>query len=77
MAHRLKEVPNGRPDPLGWAVGRDQLGVLLLEPNQLCDQGIELSIRDRRIVQYVIAVEVLVDLGTELLDPRLIVRHRC
>src|SRR3954447_23175208 len=52
---------------LGRRVGREQLGVLGLDPAQLVEQRVVLVVADDRVVEDVIAPAVLAQLGPELL----------
>jgi hypothetical protein len=54
-------------DPLGRRVGRDELGVVALEPAQLVEQRVVLVVADDRVVEDVVAPAVLAQLGAELL----------
>src|SRR5690606_6640066 len=53
-------------DALCRRVGRDQLGVALLELSQLGEQGVVSLVRDLGLVRYVVQEVVAVDLATQL-----------
>jgi hypothetical protein len=58
-------------DALRRRVRRDQVGVLVLEPLQLVVEPVVGGVGDLGIVEDVVAVEVMIQLGAELVDPRL------
>ncbi len=58
-------------NPLGRAVGRDQLGMGRFEPLELVQQPIVLEIADLRVVENVILAIVKANLVAQLLDPLL------
>src|SRR5690606_28089019 len=72
MLHRREaRLGDGGADPLGRGVGRDEVGVLLLEGAQLPHELVVLGVGDRRIVEDVVPVVGLCDLLAQLGDPRL------
>jgi hypothetical protein len=50
-------------------VGRDEVGVLLLQRPQLPDEGVVVGVGDDRLVEVVVAAVVLPDLGAQPVDP--------
>ena len=52
-------------DALGGRVGRDELGVLLLQRAELAEERVELGVADLGIVEDVVAVVVRVNLAGE------------
>ncbi len=59
---RLREALDRPPaDPLRGRVGRDEVGVRLLEPGEGPHQLVELGVRDLRIVEDVVALFVIPD----------------
>ena len=63
MLDRLKTIKRSSPHSLRWRVRGYQLRVLCFEALKLSDQSIIARVRDRRVVQHVIPVVVLFDLG--------------
>ena len=59
----------GRADALRRRVGRDELGVRLLERLQLVEERVVGGVLDLRVVEDVVAVVVVPDEAAELLDP--------
>ena len=80
VPHLLEPVGRGRADPVGRRVRREQLGVGLLERDQLVVETVVLGVRDRRVVEDVVLVEVAVEqpaqLGGTSFDGRPRGRHR-
>jgi hypothetical protein len=70
MGDRAKEITDGGAHALGWAIRGDQIGVISLECDQLSEQGVELGVGDHRVVEDVVAMVVLSDLGTQLFETR-------
>jgi hypothetical protein len=66
VADLVEVVERRAADPLGRRVGRDELGVLLLEPLELGVERVVGVVLDRRVVEDVVAVGVLVELLAEL-----------
>ena len=63
----LAELVRGRrPDTLGGRVRRDEVGVLLLERLQLVEEPVVIGVRDLRVVEDVVAVEMVLDLLAQL-----------
>ena len=62
-----------RADALGRRIGRHELGIRLLEREELVVEAVELRVRDLRLVEDVVAVEVVVEqvaqLGRALVRP--------
>src|SRR6185295_11603866 len=65
-------VGRGRADALRRAVGALQLRVLALELEELVPEPVELGVRDLRLVEDVVAVEVVVDRVAQLRDASLL-----
>ena len=71
-----RRVPDGREQrrdrdaahALGRRIGRQQLGVLLLERVELAHQLVEVGVRDLGRVEHVVAVGVVIDLRAQLVD---------
>jgi hypothetical protein len=68
VLHLLEPLARGRADPLGRRIGRDQLRVLVLERLQLVVEPVVLGVGDLRVVEDVVAVEVVVDLLAQLVE---------
>jgi len=69
MTELPEGVQDGAPHPPGGRVVRRQIGKLLLQLLQLTHEPVVLRIRNRRIVENVVAVSVLVQLLGQLGDP--------
>ncbi len=63
-----KSSRRGRANPLGGRIRHHQFWVLCLKALQLPQQAVILRIRHPRLVQYVVGVVVLVELGAQRLD---------
>jgi hypothetical protein len=55
-------------DTLGGRVGRDQLGMFGFQSLEFSEEPIVLGVRNLRIVEYVVAMIVMADLGAQRLD---------
>ena len=66
MAYLAKALRRGCADALRGGIRREQFGVLRLEVLQLAQQAVVPGIADDRVVEYVIAVVVLVKSGMQL-----------
>ncbi len=75
MLHWLEQISDRGPDPLGWAVRRDQLRVLVLEVPELTDQLVVPGIGHDRVVEDVVAMVVVANLVAQLSDSLCGVRH--
>ncbi|MNC33469.1 hypothetical protein D3C75_818620 [compost metagenome] len=68
VAHLAERTERLGTDPLGRRIEADQLGMRLLQRLQLLEQTIVFGIRHARLVEHVVAIVVLVDGDTQLLD---------
>jgi hypothetical protein len=59
VAHRHEAVEHAADDPLGGRVGGQQLGVRRLDRLQLLEQAVVFGVGDRRVVEHVVAVGML------------------
>ena len=64
----LESVGRIGTDPLRGRIGVGEFGMGLLEPLQFPHQLVEFVIADRRVVQYVITIIMVVDLPSQLFD---------
>ena len=71
MLDLLEALAQGGADALGRGVGRDPVGMLVLERLQLVVEPVVGSVGDLGIVEDVVAVEVMIQFGAELVEPRL------
>ena len=58
----LELVGGRRAHALGRRVGADKLGILLLERLELVEEAVVVGVRDLRVVEDVVAVQVVLDL---------------
>ena len=65
---RLESFDRPAGDALGRRVGRDEIGMLRLEPLELVQQPIELLVGDLRVVVDVVALFVVADVVAKLSD---------
>ena len=65
MAHLAEGAERLATDALGRRLRRHQLRMLGLQGLQLTEQAVVLGVRHARLVQYVIAVVVLIQFGTK------------
>src|SRR4051794_14293814 len=77
MAHLTEPLERLRPHALCRGVRGPKLGISFLEGDQLSQEGVVIRIRDLRIVEYVVAVVVIIDLPPEIRGPGLRLRLRC
>ncbi|MNZ54724.1 hypothetical protein D3C78_726350 [compost metagenome] len=68
VAHLAERTERLGADALGRRVAADQLGMRLLQRLQFLEQAIVFGIRHARLVEHVVAIVVLVDGDTQLLD---------
>ena len=66
MWHRLEFRRGGSADTLRWRIGGRELRVLALEHLELAEQRIVFRVVDRRRVERVVAVVVLLERGAQL-----------
>ncbi len=69
VADRREELRGLPAHPLGGAIGRDELGKLLLEAPEIPHELVELGVGDLGGVLHVVEVLVVADLVAKLLDP--------
>ena len=65
MLHRLGLLQRLAADTLGWGVGRDELGVLLLKVNQFVVEPVVFAVGDGGLGQDVVGVVVAADVLDE------------
>lgn len=68
MAHLAKGGQGSAADALGGRVGCDKVRVLGFKRLQLVEQAVVFGIRHAGLVEHVVAVVVLVELGTQFVD---------
>ena len=69
VADRREKFGGSSTHPLSWAVRRDELGKLRLQPLELPDEPVVLRVGDDRVVEGVVPVGVEIDLLAELFHP--------
>ena len=70
MLDRGELGERGGADPLGGRVGRGQLRILGLEGAELLHEPVVLGVRNLGLVEHIVAIVVVVDLGPQLVDAR-------
>ena len=70
MTHFGKCRERCRAHPLGWRICGQQLGVFLFKLLQFAEQAVVFGIADRRLVEHVIAVIVLLKACAQLASAR-------
>ena len=75
MRNLIKFFQHLTADALGWGVGIEQFGMLLLQGDQLPHQLVVLRIADGRMVQHMIFVVILIQLPAQ--RENAIFAHHC
>ena len=66
MAHRLELLGNVAAHTLGVGIRPNKLGVKFLDGLELPDETIKLGIRDRRVIEGVVAIGIGIEEAIEL-----------